>query len=214
MLSSPHLPLAALSLSGRNLGITLSLLLAAGPHPPRRAGKWVQSPELSSSRAKVLFQAHGGAEPPLALAPVPGAGSGSRDGDGLGAWGRDGSVLLSDAPALPKSAGESSEAPAEPGHPVPAAGGTWPSLSCPGPRCRVASASLTGDGTPAPFHLNVAFSCSQGESVPYSTRRMLLFLHPPYFFEYCCGFQFLCLEKKTDLSLGLSVLRRVTFCST
>lgn len=169
LLSSPHLPLAALSLSGRNLGITLSLLLAAGPHPPRGAGKWVQSPELSSSRAKVLFQAHGGAEPPLALAPVPGAGSDSQGRGWFGGgrpWGRDGSVLLSDAPALPKSAGDGSEAPAEPGRPVPAAGGTRPCLSCPGPRCRVALASLTGDGTPAPFHLNTAFSCSQGERVP------------------------------------------------
>lgn len=72
------MPLAALSLSGRNLGITLSLLLAAGPLPPRRAGKWVQSPEPSSPRAKVLFQAHEGAEPPPALAPVPGAGSDSQ----------------------------------------------------------------------------------------------------------------------------------------
>lgn len=81
-------------------------------------------------------------------------------------WSRDGSILLSDAPAPPKSLGESSEAPAELGRPVPAVGGMRPCLSCPGPRCRVALASLMGDGTPAPFHLNVAFSCSQGESVP------------------------------------------------
>lgn len=178
MLSSPHLPLAALSLSGRNLGITLSLLLTAGPRPrpPRGAGEWVQSPEPSSSRAKVLLQAHGGAEP--------------RRGSERGRpWGRDGSVLLG-AMMLRLSrrqSGKSSEAPAEPDRRVPTLGGTRPCPSCPAPPCRVALASLAGDGTPAPFHLNTAFSCSQGESVPQSTRRMLLFLHPPnppppYFF--------------------------------
>lgn len=163
LLSSPHLPLAALSLSGRNLGITLSLLLAAGPRPPRGAGKWVQSPEPSSSRAEVLLPAHGGAEPRR--------GS-ERDRPGS----RDGSVLSERCSGSPDvGRGEARRHQQSRAVPCP---------PCPGPRCRVALASLAGDGAPAPFHLNTAFSCSQGESVPQSIRRMLLFLHtpPPEFF--------------------------------